>query len=227
MTFCLPDFSFSEVGHNFFYDVVCRGGGKSSRPQHDPLYSSHFLPSRCDGNTASSRPPTPCWFSWPPSFCCLVVVSRGFFSIGNSPFSGKMAASAHLSWMIIRNNNSFLVKKRCIKKHFSTEPHNLLNIASFRYNGLVHKKSIDIAPVDKGFKVSWKRSKAAHKPASCYVSRTIKSGPRVALFRLRRLIRCNKYRKDLTKAALRRASAILNSQKRTLKVKKSRPKKSD
>ncbi|KAF6201599.1 hypothetical protein GE061_003991 [Apolygus lucorum] len=152
---------------------------------------------------------------WPLSFCCLVVDSRGFSSSGNSTFSGKM--SAHLSWMIIKNHNSFLVKKRCIKKHFSTEPHNLLNVASFRYNGLVHKKSIDIAPVDKGFKVSWKRAKAAHKPASCYVSRTIKSGPRVALFRLRRLIRCNKYRKDLTKAALRRASAILNSQKRTLK----------
>ncbi|BES98799.1 ribosomal protein L28 [Nesidiocoris tenuis] len=135
--------------------------------------------------------------------------------------------SSHLSWMIIRNTNAYLVKKRNISKPFSTEPHNLLNVASFRYNGLVHKKSIDISPVDKGFKVSWKRAKAAQKPGSCYVSRTIKSGPRVALFRLRRLIRCNNYRKDLTKAALRRASAILSSQQRSLKVKKSRPKKSD
>uniref|UniRef100_A0A0V0G2M0 Large ribosomal subunit protein eL28 n=1 Tax=Triatoma dimidiata TaxID=72491 RepID=A0A0V0G2M0_TRIDM len=137
--------------------------------------------------------------------------------------------SAHLSWMIIRNTNSYLVKKRNIKKHFSTEPHNLLNLASFRYNGLVNKKSIDISPADSlhGFKLTWKKTKAAHKPGSCYVTRTMKSGPRVALFRLRRFIRANKYRRDLTKAALRRASAILNSQKRTLQVKKSRPKKSD
>ncbi|CAB0006176.1 unnamed protein product, partial [Nesidiocoris tenuis] len=66
--------------------------------------------------------------------------------------------SSHLSWMIIRNTNAYLVKKRNISKPFSTQ-----------------------------------------KPGSCYVSRTIKSGPRVALFRLRRLIRCNNYRKDLTK----------------------------
>ncbi|KAK9504532.1 hypothetical protein O3M35_010848 [Rhynocoris fuscipes] len=92
------------------------------------------------------------------------------------------------------------------KKHFSTEPHN--------------KKSIDISPTDsQGFKLTWKKAKAAHKPGSCYVSRNMKSGPRVALFRLRRFIRANKYRRDLTKAALRRACAILNSQKRTLQVK--------
>ncbi|KAL1117119.1 hypothetical protein AAG570_004447 [Ranatra chinensis] len=136
--------------------------------------------------------------------------------------------SAHLSWMIIKNHNSYLVKKRNIKKHFSSEPNNLLNLASFRYNGLVHKKSVGIVPAENaGFKVTWKRAKAAHKPASSNVSRVMKAGPRVALFRLRRLLRCNKYRRDLTKAALRRASAILGSQKRSLRVKKSRPKKSD
>nr|BAN20254.1 ribosomal protein L28 [Riptortus pedestris] len=136
--------------------------------------------------------------------------------------------SAHLSWMIIRNNNAYLSKKRNIKKHFSTEPHNLLNLASFRYNGLVHKKSIGIVPADNnGFKVTWKRAKAYNKPGKSIATTTMKSGPRVALYRLRRMIRCNKYRKDLTKAALRRASAILNSQKRTVQVKKSRPKKTD
>ncbi|XP_014242738.1 60S ribosomal protein L28 [Cimex lectularius] len=136
--------------------------------------------------------------------------------------------SPHLNWLVVRKFNSYLVKKRNIKKHFSTEPHNLLNLASFRYNGLVHKKSLDISPAEKmTFKVTWKRAKYNNKPASCYVSRTMKAGPRIALFKLRRFMRANKYRRDLTKAALRRASAILNSQKRTLQVKKTRPKKSD
>lgn len=44
------------------------------------------------------------------------------------------------------------------------EPNNLLNLTSFRYNGLVHKKSIGIeAPPEKGgkgFVAVYKRAKA-------------------------------------------------------------------
>ncbi|KAJ9584527.1 hypothetical protein L9F63_021137 [Diploptera punctata] len=134
--------------------------------------------------------------------------------------------SAHLTWMIIRNNNSYLVKKRDIKKPFSTEPNNLNNLSSFRYNGLVHKKSVGIvaAPDNKGFTVVYKKAKAA--PAKSVVKRTMKTGPRRSLYKLKRLLNANKYRTDLTKAALRRASAVLRSQ-RPLPVKKARAKKSD
>lgn len=31
-----------------------------------------------------------------------------------------MATSSHLNWLIIRNNNAFLLKKRDVKKPFST-----------------------------------------------------------------------------------------------------------
>uniref|UniRef100_A0A1B6EMQ6 Large ribosomal subunit protein eL28 n=1 Tax=Cuerna arida TaxID=1464854 RepID=A0A1B6EMQ6_9HEMI len=137
--------------------------------------------------------------------------------------------SAHLHWMIIRNNNAYLLKKRNIRKPLSTEPNNLLNIASFRYNGLVHKKSIGIeGPPEKGgkgFVAVYKRAKAVHKPAKCTVKRTFKAAPRRSLHKLKRLIMANKYRTDLCKAALRRASAILKSQKRTVPVKKTRAKK--
>ncbi|XP_075228670.1 ribosomal protein L28 [Lycorma delicatula] len=137
--------------------------------------------------------------------------------------------SAHLSWMIIRGNNAYLLKKRNIPKPFSTEPNNLLNIASFRYNGLVHRKSVGVeAAVDKkGFNVVYKRAKAYHKPGRSYVRTAMRSGPRRSLTKLKRLLNKNKYRTDLTKAALRRASAILKSQKRTVLVKKTRAKKSE
>ncbi|KAF4531887.1 hypothetical protein B566_EDAN000916 [Ephemera danica] len=97
---------------------------------------------------------------------------------------------AHLSWMIIRNNNAFLMKKRNIKKPFSTEPNNLPNLCSFRYNGLIHKKTIGIEPAtdNKGFKLVYKRTK--------------------------------------NQVALRRASAVLKSQK-PLPVKKTRAKKTE
>lgn len=92
--------------------------------------------------------------------------------------------SADLYWMISRNNNAYLMKKRDIKKPFSTvstfhsnvficvmldckysslfqEPGNLKNVASFRYSGLVQPKTVDIqaAKDGKGFVVTTKRSK--------------------------------------------------------------------
>ncbi|XP_030760875.1 60S ribosomal protein L28 [Sitophilus oryzae] len=123
--------------------------------------------------------------------------------------------SSHLVWSIIRNNNAFLLKKRNISKPFSTESNNLTNLSSYRYNGLVHKKSLSIvdAPDKKGFTVVYKKSKKQRKPRQNLVKRTFKSGPRRSLFKLKTLLEGNKYRTDLTKAALRRASAVLRSQR--------------
>ncbi|PNF30616.1 60S ribosomal protein L28 [Cryptotermes secundus] len=136
--------------------------------------------------------------------------------------------SSHLTWMIIRNNNAYLLKKRNIKKPFSTEPNNLNNLSSYRYSGLIHKKSVGVvaAPDNKGFTVVYKKSRSSYKPAKSVVKRTMKAGPRRSLYKLKRLLRANKYRTDLTKAALRRASAVLKSQK-PLPIKKARAKKSD
>ncbi|XP_063240212.1 large ribosomal subunit protein eL28 [Bacillus rossius redtenbacheri] len=136
--------------------------------------------------------------------------------------------SSHLCWAIIRNNNAYLLKKRNISKPFSTEPNNLVNLSAYKYNGLIHKRSVGIvaAPDNKGFTVEYKRKKATNKPAKSTVKITMKAGPRRSLYKLKRLINCNRYRRDLTKAALRRASAVIRSQK-PLPVKKARVKKAD
>ncbi|KAM7357097.1 ribosomal protein L28 [Cochliomyia hominivorax] len=131
--------------------------------------------------------------------------------------------SSHLNWLIIRNNNAFLLKKRDIKKPFSTEPNNLTNVSSYRYSGLVHKKTLGVVPAadKKGFTVVMKKGKYAQRPAKNTVKITMKAGPRRSLKKLRNLLTDNKYRKDLTQAALRRASAVLRSQK-TPQVKKTK-----
>ncbi|XP_015520825.1 large ribosomal subunit protein eL28 [Neodiprion pinetum] len=137
--------------------------------------------------------------------------------------------SSHLNWMIIRNNNAFLLKKRNISKPFSTEPNNLTNLSSYRYSGLVHRKSVGIVdtPDKKGFTVVYKKAKSVNKPAKATVRRTMKAGARRSLHKLRTLLTANKYRVDLNKVALRRASAVLRSQK-PLPAKKIRaPKKAD
>jgi len=52
--------------------------------------------------------------------------------------------SADLIWSIIRNNNSFLVKRNGAQ--FTSEPNNLTNLNSFKYSGLAGKGTIGISP---------------------------------------------------------------------------------
>lgn len=128
------------------------------------------------------------------------------------------------------------------------ECNNLTNQSSYRYSGLVHRKNVGIVdnPDKKGFSVVYKKAKAVNKPAKATVRSTMKAGARRSLYKLKTLLTKNKYRVDLTKvcesivtnssnsilglmlsteyvlqAALRRASAVLQSQK-PLPAKKTR-----
>merc|ERR1711936_1323168 len=104
---------------------------------------------------------------------------------------------SEIAWAITRNNSAFLLKKRNCPRPFSTDPMNLTNKHSLRYTGLVNKKAVAITPAadNKGFDV------------------TIKAGPRRSLHKVKALIVKQRYRKDLAKAALRRAAIIVRSQK--------------
>ena len=53
--------------------------------------------------------------------------------------------SSDIAWAVIRNNSSFLLKKRGVKKPFSTEPCNLTNRNTQRHNGLVNNKVVGIS----------------------------------------------------------------------------------
>lgn len=124
--------------------------------------------------------------------------------------------------MVIRNNHAFLMKRRNVDKPFSREAHNLTNLNSFRYNGLVHKRTMGVSASKdkKGFAVEWRTAKGQNgrRPAKGMARLALKGGPRRALHTLRRLAG---YRRDLRKAALRRASAVLRSQR---KIKPRKPK---
>lgn len=81
------------------------------------------------------------------------------------------------------------------------EPNNLTNLSSYRYSGLVHRKSVGIVdtPDKKGFTVVYKKAKSVNKPAKATVKRTMKAGARRSLYKLKTLLKKNKYRVDLTK----------------------------
>ncbi|XP_045148316.1 60S ribosomal protein L28 [Echinops telfairi] len=109
------------------------------------------------------------------------------------------------------------------------EPNNLKARNSFRYNGLIHRKTVGVEPAadGKGVVVVLKRRTGQRKPATSYVRTTINKNARATLSSIRHMIRKNKYRPDLRMAAIRRASAILRSQKPVMvKRKRTRPTKS-
>lgn len=65
---------------------------------------------------------------------------------------------------------------------------------------MVHRKSVGIeAPDKKGFTVVYKKANKITKPAKATVRSTMKSGARRSLYKLRRLLKANKYRVDLIK----------------------------
>merc|ERR1712037_506408 len=84
-----------------------------------------------------------------------------------------------IAWGIIRDNSCFLLKKRGVKKPFSTEPCNLTNKNAMRYNGLVNNKVVGVSAAadNKGFVMTTKRAKLAHKPGKAMVATTMKAGP--------------------------------------------------
>merc|ERR1739845_337728 len=106
---------------------------------------------------------------------------------------GKM--STDITWAITRNNSAFLLKKRGCPKPFSTDPMNLTNKHSMRHTGTANKKG------------------NANKPGKNRQTVTMKAGPRRSLHKVKALVVKQRYRKDLSKAALRRAAVIIRSQK--------------
>ena len=127
--------------------------------------------------------------------------------------------SSDIAWAIVRNNSAYLSKKRGCPKPFNTDPLNLTNKNSKRYVGLVNTKAVGIQPLpkkfadkEKGFVLTVKKGNA-NRPVNSKASVTMKSGARASLPKIRSMLGKQRYRKDLTKAALRRASAIIRSEK--------------
>merc|ERR1712117_273180 len=130
-----------------------------------------------------------------------------FGQVKHGHSSNKM--SADLQWSIIRNNSCFLLKGS--GQTFSTEASNLRGRNSFRFNGLVRERTVGVEPCadGKGVVLVTKKSTGYRKPSKRENRVELKSGSRATL----NTIRTGRYRKDLKNAAVRKASAILKSQK--------------
>ncbi|KHJ95054.1 ribosomal L28e protein [Oesophagostomum dentatum] len=120
--------------------------------------------------------------------------------------------SADLTWQIIRKNSCFLRRQRGIQKHFSVEPFNLRGLNSPRFNGLISKKAMDIAPAKdgKGVVVSLKVPGKAARPAKS--TSTVVLRNRDKTLKSVKAIAKSQGLTPYYKLAQRRAAAIIRSQ---------------
>ncbi|KAH9969111.1 ribosomal L28e/Mak16 [Russula dissimulans] len=123
--------------------------------------------------------------------------------------------TSDLEWLLLRGNNSFIVKRLPDGPIFSKEPGNLVNIHSQKFSGLANAKTIDVKPSVNGIAITHrKKSASPHLVRSAYASTTIgsRSGPRRALGIAAQPAKRG-YRPDLRAATLARVSALVAAQK--------------
>nr|ABI52706.1 60S ribosomal protein L28 [Argas monolakensis] len=126
-------------------------------------------------------------------------------------------------WMVVRNCSSFLVKKRNIKKWFSTDPLNPKGVYANRFAGTIKKRALTVEPHSSGKGVTfvYLAHKGATKPAKRLKRVQLVKGPRRTMVSIRNWIKgMGYYRRDLRRVCQRRASAILKSQRAIVPKKK-------
>merc|ERR1712121_247629 len=107
----------------------------------------------------------------------------------------RKMASADLSWLIIRNSSSFLLKRN--RQNFSLEPNNLKGRNSYRYNGLIHNKTVGVEPAKggKGVVLVTKKGTGRH-PVKNFNHVELKRDSRRTFRAIRKITRKSGYRKE-------------------------------
>ncbi|KAJ3570757.1 hypothetical protein NP233_g4192 [Leucocoprinus birnbaumii] len=146
-----------------------------------------------------------------------------------SQLTSPYAMSTDLQWLLLRQNNSYIVKRVPEGPVFSKEPGNLRNLHSHKYSGLANSKTIDISESNGTVNIVTRKAKASPQAVtSAYATSHVRarSGGRRALGVAAGLAKRG-YRPDLRTAALARVSALAATQKepKAAKAKKVRGKK--
>ncbi|KAJ7799108.1 ribosomal L28e protein family-domain-containing protein [Mycena olivaceomarginata] len=137
--------------------------------------------------------------------------------------------STDLQWLLVRKNNSFIVKRGAdVGQVFSKENGNLRNLHSHKYSGLANSKTVHITDSGSGIQIISRKQKAA--PGAVAQPRpgpSARGQARRALGIAASVTSKKAGRPDLRTAALARVSALLAAQKEPKEqpAKKSRSKK--
>ncbi|KAF0852765.1 60S large subunit ribosomal protein eL28 (rpL28) [Andalucia godoyi] len=117
-----------------------------------------------------------------------------------------MSYSPDLVWSLVKNNSSFLIKRKGVQ--LSSDPLNLTNKNTFKDNGFLNRKAIGIQASKDGITVSSKSTASgrASKPAALVNKYTTKASTKRAAAKF--IANFKAYRPDLLQAGFRRFSAL-------------------
>merc|ERR1712108_83943 len=77
-------------------------------------------------------------------------------------------ASPDLVWQLVRNHNSFMVKRNGVV--LSSEPNNVANVHSFKFSGLAARQTLGLSQTDKGVSFTTRSRKNQNKPNKSFNS---------------------------------------------------------
>ena len=144
-----------------------------------------------------------------------------------------------LVWQIIKNNNSFLVKRggggpkggnasRAGTVQFSCEPGNVLGVNTFKFSGLANSKAVDIAKSGNNLSITAKAYKQANKVKKSVASTPLKKSSKHSLKVINARVNSfatKLYRADLSSAAaskFKKLHSVVRVEKKIIKGAKSK-----
>jgi len=124
--------------------------------------------------------------------------------------------SADLQWMLLKNQSSFIVRKRKgTQGELTSEPNNLTQKNSFKFSGLANHKAVGVNLNGKKIAVVTRKLKGCNKPktacASSELNKHYVKGNCRAAETITKLTSNNHYRQDLTRFAIARYHALHKS----------------
>ena len=128
--------------------------------------------------------------------------------------------SRDLLWILTKQNTAHTFRRRGIPKTFSTDPLNPKGIETLRNSGSLHAKAatVEANPEGKGVQLVLKKQKLSSRRAGNVVKIPLTRGLRRTVRTIKSVVNRAGYRRDLKTVLVRRASAILKSQKNSAKA---------
>ena len=123
--------------------------------------------------------------------------------------------SRDLLWIATKDFNAHMFKRKGIRKVFSTDPLNPRGFQTFANAGALQPKALNVLPhpSGRGVQLVYKKKTVVTKPSKSLVKVPLTHSAGKTIKTIKNFCNKTRYRRDLKTVALRRASAILRSQR--------------
>lgn len=107
--------------------------------------------------------------------------------------------SSDLNWLITRNSSCYLLKRRGVNHHFSTDPMNPKGLYKPRFQGTIQRRALSVQenPSGKGVVMVYKKRSNQNKPAQALNRVVMNRNARRTTRNIKQFVNKQNYRNDL------------------------------